>query len=559
MSRTAMTSQGGVNTVMDRNEARQEEQRATRRWGWPMLLVCVLLLAHVGLAWVARPTHIRTGQDDAWYLLLGRSLRQFRYVDLYVVGEPIHQLYPPGYPAVLGFLGALFGENLQWISVLGVLFSVTTVGLVFLGCRRIMDERVALAVTAALAFNAELLARAGAVMSEPLFMLLAVASVFLLQEPTSNGKRAAAGVLAIAAALTRTIGVTLIIGLGIYWLVQRRWRACALLALGSIATIGLWIWWTAVAPDQFIGKSYIADATFVRKAPSVPLAITIRSLRSTLFYLSDAIPTGLAFPTIQGTPLDNLVSISILTLGLTVGLVAILRRWPAAGLFLTCYAGLLLIWPWRLLRYVAPMLPLIIPTVLLGLFLVARRVNPKRAWILPCAIALVLATTGFLKSVHRIREAGPCDRSTRMPQGACISADQASFFAALRYIEDRLPDDAVIATAKAAPLYFYTGHKTPPVGAVMAQSAESLLPFLRESGTSYILLARLHSLEASSLLPAVTANCNAFELIQEFPPSVYLLRFVEPGSEPIGTGACAAVKRYQTIWPPDRPDEPADR
>src|SRR6185369_15337826 len=64
-------------------------------------LVFGLLVLHVVLAWLTRAVAIGTGNDDATYVLLARSVRHFEYVDRHLVTMPVHAQYPPGYPAIL--------------------------------------------------------------------------------------------------------------------------------------------------------------------------------------------------------------------------------------------------------------------------------------------------------------------------------------------------------------------------------------------------------------------------------------------------------------------------
>ncbi len=514
----------------------------------PLVLVGILLFLHAGLAWRGRQAYIETGQDDAWYLLLGRALRQFRYVDLFAVGEPTHQLYPPVFPSMLAVVSAVVGENLDALIVISVLMSTAAIAVGYFAARRLLGGALAVAVVAALVFNPRLLQSAGSITSEPLFMLLTVTSLFLLMDQESARRRFASGGLAIAAALTRSIGIALLAGVALHWLLRRCRRSASLLALASIITVGLWFGWTAVAPDQFVGKSYVADAESIR-APSYPLPIVIagRAILNAAFYLARAMPAGLAVPTIQGTIADNLVIVVLLIVGLAAGLLACMQRWRSAALSLIAYAAILLIWPWRVERFLDPLLPLLLPVLLLGIVTVSNRLGPRWAHGLASGFALALAVNGFSASVDAVQAAERCQRDQAMPPDPCLTPDQISYFSALRYIRHEVPEQAVVGATKAAPLYYYTGRRTPAVGALLRQSSESFLPFLTETRTAFVLLGRLNETEATRLLPLVTGNCNRLELEAEFAPSTFLFRVPDPGARPTNR-ACEAVARYRDRW-----------
>jgi len=221
-----------------------------------------LLVLHAVLAWYLTTPGVGTGNDDAVYLLLARSLREWGYADLFYVGTPAQAQYPPGYPAFLALLGAIGGEQPAVFVAANILLSVTGLALVFDVVRR-HDPLVALLGLVFLAIDPLLLELAGAFRSEPLFMALTAGSLWLLAHP-GPGRRAEgwAVAAAIAAALTRSVGVALLAGIGLSWLARRRWRAVAGLGLAAGLTVGSWLAWTVIAPRQGPGRSYVADATY---------------------------------------------------------------------------------------------------------------------------------------------------------------------------------------------------------------------------------------------------------------------------------------------------------
>jgi MFS family permease len=510
-------------------------------------IVTGLMVIHAALAWSGRQIGIRTGQDDAWYVLLARALRNFRYADLHVLGEPAHQLYPPGFPGALAVWSAMGGENTDWLIVLSVLCSVTVVAITYTISRRLVGPWGAVLCAAAVAFNPRLVERAGTVTSEPLFAVSALAAVALLAAPEPSRKRLiAAGALALLAGLTRTIGVVVIAALALHWLLERRWRAVAILTVAAACTIGVWLAWTTIAPDQFVGKSYIADMATVVRTHSPAQIVARRTPSAVEFYGGRALHSTLAVPTVPDTAIDNGVIGILLIIGLASGFIALLGRWRTGALYLLGYAVLLTYWPWRIERYLIPLVPLLIPTVLLG-FASLGRVVRRPGWGTSVGAALIAATalSGVLKSSRLAVEGAHCDRGVEQQLQKCQPLEQRGFFEAIAYVNTHLREDAVVATVKSAPFYYYTGRQTPLVGALTSQSDSSFMPFVRQTGVSFILLARLQVSEHNRVGRRLRANCEELELEAEFPGPTLLLRVPTEAESTPNQDACEAIVRYQ--------------
>lgn len=539
----------GRNRTMPADTDRPAEARGSSRAAW--LILGGILAFHAVLAWLGRQIHVRHGQDDAWYILLARSLREFRYVDLFAVGQPTHQLYPPGYPGALAIWSLFTGENVDGFVILSIIASLAAITFAYLAWRRLLDGRVALLLAAALAANPELVQRAGMVVAESLFVALTMAVLWLslTEKPNDRPWRLALiGGLAIAAALTRTIGVALIGAVLIHWVLQRRWRAVLWMTAASFATIGVWLAWTVFAPEQFIGKSYIADLTRARRSPSAAPQIVRRVYSAIRYYLEKGVPWAMAAPTIPGTPVDNLAIAGLIVGGLVGGTAALLNRWRVAALYLVGSVGILLVYPWLLHRFVVPLLPLVLGFIAYTSITLSRRFAPKLGMALAVAVLVGVTANGLARTGEQVRNTLPCDRSGAMPPDACLPPDAVSYFAALRHINAALPADAVVAAAKAAPLYYYTGRQTPPAGGVFAQSPDSFLPYLAEVGADYVILGRLHNPEGRSLIRSIRANCAALQLEGTFPPSTFLFRVAASPTRETAARSCAAADSYQGRW-----------
>lgn len=559
-------------------------RRARLLWAAAALLVA----AHAILAWQARVPSVTTGNDDALYLLLARSLRAFHYRDVWDVAAPPHSQYPPLYPALLAVAGVLSGDRLDAALALNVALSSGALLLFFDAARRVAPWPAILALAAA-ALNPWLLRSAGSIASEPLF-LFCTAVALRLAMPAAP-RDIGSGVAAIASALARSAGITLVAALGIHRMLERRWRDAALLALGAALTVGPWLAWTMVAPGKLAGRSYVADAVFdpargaplppgvttgagpaaesgppvrvppadsltaedaearpvVRgaKRPSIAGLLAARVAYNVPAYLGRRLPSVLALPTRAGTTLDNIAWLVVTVLCGGLGLWLLWRRWRVAALWLCLYALLLLVWPYALGRFLLP----ILPWMLLAMAAGAGALGARWGHWLGIALSIVLiapALGGSLaRDIARASDAAACDRDDPLTSPGCFGASERAFFAAVRFTRDSLPRDAVILTAKEGTFHYYTGRRTAQLLGAVELEAPALARYLEERRARYILLSHL-KLDAWALRAPVIELCPRLRVVRAWEPATLLLRLETPAApDSSATSSCAAaVERW---------------
>lgn len=522
-----------------------------RRFWW---LAGALLALHAGLAWYGRSPGILPEWDQARYAVLARTLAGFRYVDAYLPDPAVHQLYPPGYPALLALWGTIVGWRYDLLVALSVACSTGALALAAAMIRRRWAALPAVLTLAVLAVSPEAVQMAGLISSEPPFMLATLLGLALVEADRPR-RAVGAAVSAIAAGLVRTAGVTFAGALALEWMLRRRWRAAALFALAAGLTVGGWLAWTALAPTQHIGTSYIADLTRVtetaghsgeERAPA-GMAITLarRVADQVPQYLAIDIPLSLPLPTLPGTVLDNLAIAGLVTISLVLGIVVMMRRWRVAALYLVAYAAMLAVWPWRHARFLVPILPLIVLGVLTGFGALARAVRPRWETAAMLALAAFVAVTGVAQGAS-----GPlarwrgCPHGRPIPEGACLSADASGFLAALRFIRDETPDSAVFLTSKSPELYWYTGRRSIRREDAMAQTPDAFATFLKEAGVDYVLLASVHAMDLERLPTRLQPRCADFRVAFARPPSTYLLA-VPDSAAPPDSAACQALEAHR--------------
>ncbi|HKP90199.1 MAG TPA: glycosyltransferase family 39 protein [Thermoleophilaceae bacterium] len=168
---------------------------------------------------------------------------------------------PPGYPVALAVVQTL-GGGLTAERVLGALLGVVTVLLVYLIAARVWGPRVATVAGWIAAVFPPLAFLSASLLSELLFLPLALAAVLAVLRYRDDARlrwAAAAGVLCGLAVLTRTNGLLLVAALAVgVWtgrplLARASLRPPVVLALAAALTLAPWVVRNTIVFDRFVG------------------------------------------------------------------------------------------------------------------------------------------------------------------------------------------------------------------------------------------------------------------------------------------------------------------
>jgi hypothetical protein len=235
----------------------------------------LLLIIFVGsslLYYVAlSPQRFGRGHDDTVYLTTAKALATgggYRIISLPY--QPAQTKYPPFYPLLLSVVWRLypsFPENLPWMMLLS---SAAAVGFLALSYKYLVEHQYSLPWQALLAVglaavNWRLVTLATSVYSEMVYGLLSVAALYLAEkyEKQKDGVIGVAAMSCIAGLtfLTRSVGVSLIAAVFVYYAMRKKWGKALLVAgIGSVFVIG-WFLWCHINRTTFegINVAYYTD------------------------------------------------------------------------------------------------------------------------------------------------------------------------------------------------------------------------------------------------------------------------------------------------------------
>jgi hypothetical protein len=335
-----------------------------------------------------RPVPAGVWHDDGVYLVIGKSLSEgsgLRYAG--VPGAVPAVKFPPAYPATLAVLWQVFG------SIRGVTLAAVALNLLLLA---VAGSLVALAVhrsgvlpmwrsvaLGGLAFaSADVWRQALVPLSESLFIALLAGALAAWGWASREGDRRGSTVLALVlvlAVLTRSAAVAVVAGIAVALVRARGVRVASMVVAPAVLAAvgwGAWAWTRAgLIPEGlrdvlgpylgwFVDQLVEAPGSFLGALPVHGLVVLER--------LAVLLLPGLSGPWLW------IAAVPVALLALA-GAVDLSRRLPPVPWILAAYLGMLLLWPFVDRRLVAPVHPLAVLSVGVGLHAVWRRAAQRRA------------------------------------------------------------------------------------------------------------------------------------------------------------------------------------
>lgn len=519
-----------------------------------LTLACILVSLHVVLAWTSRSPGVSWGEDDAEYIILGREILKGSYAERWDVDAPAHARLPPAFPALLSITSALFGDNVTAYTVLVLICSAASIALFFSVVRRHFGDAVALLVTGLTAINTMAVSDAGYVMAEAPFRFWATLTLWAASRENPRSQHLfLAGASAVIAALTRSIGVTIIAALALHWILERRWKAVALLAAGSIP-VGLWFYWTINAPDPNQRALYLhtvistvgQEAAESQVSPWV--ALVKRTAISILVYVRSLVPVSLSFFGLKANPIDNFLWAALAFLTIPLGLRIAWQRWRLLALLLVFYGAGLAAWPWLYQRFVSPVTSMLLVLIFVGATHLLRQRGERTQRVVLAGVASLFVVGSIQSGLPTLRAMLACDRTRPLESPSCFTDDRRGLLQLAAYVRERTPADALFFVPKEGAFYLHSDRRTVRENRFLRAPADSLGPLLRRSGVSYTVITPI-GINVHRHNALVAKACREFEKVATFDGDAILLRLRENGPIDHEDETCQLIAEWENGLP----------
>ena len=520
------------------------------RLQYPLLGAFLAVFLVVG--WISREPPLQgAGDDEFVYLALSESLESGSYRETFRADQPWHVQYPPAYPAWLIPVRKLTGENLTAITASNLVLATLGLLVLFLAARQLLGVPIALGFLFLLTLNRSLLT-ASSLSSEGLFLLLASATLYwMLPRPDAPPRPAwPALVLALLAFLTRSIGLALVLAVGV-WLWSRRDRRVLLAwGLASVLVVGGWLFYSSQSWADPTIATYASDFTagMPESGGGVIAHLLGRVWKGGVTYATTHMPHAIALPTIPGTVVDNWLWLALTAFLMTVGLLLFWTRWRGAAVYVACYVGIVLLWPWESGRLLVPLVPFGLLALLLGARWVTGWLGVRAGRV---AVGLLLAMLGWgaiESGWERLRLYRNCDREQPNQSAGCYDHWKLAIIAGAEFVRANGNPGDLVFTDQPASVAYFSGHLTLPAFIAWQAAPRTTAEVMRERGVRYILGYR--SWHAERMLP----SCAELRLEGYYPPEGLLLSLgggsVPSGASAPGSDACQTMRRVADLQLP---------
>jgi hypothetical protein len=482
----------------------------------PLVLAAIAL----GIALLTvTPWPVGVFQDDAVYVVLAKALATgegFRMINM--PGAPHATHFPPGYPLLLAALWKLspsFPDNIVVFKFMNaVLLAATAVGsYAFSRSRLGLDVAGACLGAMVGTISVVVLVITGVVLSEPLYMALALPTLLVAERAADDGEvRSAAGAGALIGVLTlvRTVGVFMLPAALLVLVLRRRWRSAAVLAVVAVAFIAPWQLWVSAyqgeMPAPFVGK-YGAYGPWLaagyRAGGAAFAQAVLEKNANELFGF-------LGYITLPVSPvLPRLASLGVVCGMLGVAAVTLWRRVPVTLVFLAVYGAVILAWPFEPTRFALVWWP-----ILAGLFIVGVRStwrwHPAALGLRSLRVAVLAAVTVVAAGYGVYNARGVRDKwwVNIQSDGGTRAKPIAEWVA-----KATRPEDVVVSDDDLI-VYLYTGRRAVPTATFTAldhitplnavQNATVLSDLIRRFEPRWFIVSTQQGIAAATLLAETT-------------------------------------------------------
>lgn len=484
----------------------------------------LLLLLSVGLFYffTFRQGHIWIG-DFAQYLQHASHLAHGEpyalsgvVVSKLVVPPPYPSAYPPVFPMVLAPFQARFGLDLERFKLLNLVFFIPA--LYFMGrlFARRLEPASLLTVLALVALNPHCWQMKDAILSDIPFIFFTYAALLAVHysSEAEAGSRwgrfgfLAAGFLAYLSFATRTAGIAVLPAAILHDLIRTRWVKAATVKATLVVAVPVTVAQLVLLPGGAGYLTWIGEADW-----RVYLFSLMMRLRNFVGLFGAENSTRLS------TAVAALAGMALLILFIR----RLIKEPDLIDIFFGLYLMVLLVYPGGTLRYLVPVLPIILLYLFEGidlLFAGGRLLPVARAAL--CLALLLSYATGYARTDLRAIHDG------------VTSPEVQDLFA---YIRETTGEDEVIVFIQPRILNLYTGRKSAPYhrpfedwfrrwemmrrrdkgeeAALVAADHRWRLEAMREVGADYLLKSDLFDYDRTLLTDLLALRPEFFNLIHQ--------------------------------------------
>jgi 4-amino-4-deoxy-L-arabinose transferase-like glycosyltransferase len=465
------------------------------------------------------------GGDNAEYYITGHSLALGKgYSNIDMLNDPPANHFSPGYPFIISIIIRIFGDSMIATQLGNGVFLAGAILLLFQIVKELTkDNKLAFVISLLTLLNAHLLFYAYITMSEIPFTFFLLLSVWLFIKTFSRGstlRQPYFWLLILSLIITFYIksgGIALIGASIIILLVNKRWYQAMILPVIFLAAYMPWY----IRTENLGGNVYAKQVQMVNPYNAAQGKLKLadypkRFLENAGRYLSREIPSAVFGYTIQDynskTSWKDYLAGVLLLFFLIAGIFSLAEYKWFFVLTIGGFFFILLLWPplWNGVRFMIPLIPLLLFLIVQGILFVLRKLIKKISFAkkyfqyAPFLFLLIIPSpiAQQIKTLHIHSKAG-------------YYPSYDNYFKLATWCKENLPANAVIACRKPGLFYLFAHRKV--TNYTYTENGKQLIDDLKKNGVTYVVLDDLGFASTQLYLwPAMMNNQESFESVKAF-------------------------------------------
>ena len=530
---------GGRRAERRRQKRALESQEPDRAAWWDdhsRLLIGLLMLLNLVFCLLLFDPKLHTGGDSSSYVSLAESVLRLGdgYSDSMAPGAPVpHTVYPPGYPVLMVPLLAIFGRNFVVLKLLSVAFTVCSVLVFCVLSKERVSPLLWLAMCLAFTVSPIVVDYSHWILSEAPFLFFTLLALLFLQKESAEegiGKYFWLSLFAIVATYyVRSIGIAFIGAGTLFYLIKRQWWKCLYYNVVGAALSLPWLIRNQLLEGSATGyiEAFLLRDMYRPEAGYNDLwGVVGRFFTNLSTYSAREMPRVLAGSNGLWSTTVPMKGLSLVLCGfMVIGFLYVVRkRLGVAEIYfaLSCLAILLFQDVVSDVRYLMPLVPLMLLYISDGFTLVAKKATSLKNHTAPAVAAMALiATIGALSQLERAPQNMDMIRRYRAgDQFAGYPPNWRSFFVASDWVSANTPEDAVVTVRKPRLFHLWTGRKITQYP--FSTDPDSVLDVILDS--DFVVVDQISATTGRYLVPAIEKAPERFPTVfQSDEPPTWVL------------------------------------
>ncbi|QSE98010.1 ArnT family glycosyltransferase [Fulvivirga lutea] len=503
----------------------EEKQLTGEKYKW--IFVGIVALSFVISYSLTFDSKLALLGDNASYYSLGKAIAQGEgYVNISRVTKSPNNHYPPGYPAIISAI-LVVSDSVVGVKLLNGLFLFASIWLTFILTARFTNNYItAFVVSMLTVVNSHALFYGSLMMSEVPYMFFSLLAIYFItntdiSEITIKNKNFILTILfMVIAYYVRSLGVAILGGLGLYFLISKNWKLLGA-SIGGLVVGGLpWF----IRGQSLGGTSYMNQLKMINPYnPSLGVAdfsdYIDRFWSNFSRYITREIPDALFnYGPNYSQPIEFKEWVfGLIIVGLTTyGVIKIKKyNWLILGYLLGTF-GILMIWPdvWIGVRFIVPIIPILWIGLLKGFYELFKAIRGQQE------ISSVVNYAPLVIILFLISPLNELSAKAKAP----FPPAWEQYFKVAEWIKQN-EKEAVVSCGKPSLFFIYAGDNFTMRYKLSKDPAE-LIADLEKQRVDYVVIDQVYGNTFQYLLPAVRQYPNRFKQVLHLKnPDTFLLKF----------------------------------